>query len=491
MESGPPIMFLANDPPQIRVFASVANALRAQYGLPSGLITLGEPNRSLARDVNAVWDVTDVAALGKKVLPRGTNSREAIRAIEDRLDSRTFHLDAASDRSLTGFRDASSAYGESSRFATFEDVCDYGVSIVAVINDLFERIGPSACVGETTYLPFRLCLRIAQERDIPFLRPVPVPYPDGRMYFESSLGQWWPECRGEYDALLRTPPDSAALAAGRDIFESMTAVRPATPDQSLPMSIKRRSVRQALSLGAQIEHRRRALAAKAGSADPTERPVRDFSLGHRAFRRIRQYARTAAYRGRASFSFTPPAVALFLHVQPEETVEGLAFDYQDQVAIARQIVVGLPANYQLIAKEHPVDAGRRPSDFYRELASIPGVVLLHHSVQAQTVLESVDAVITLSGTVTLEAMARGVPAVVLGDSYYAGFAGVYRPSDIASLRASLAEPKLLRAALRHEAQCAFQARINCSWPATFMNDSSSSNAGVLASAIVARLSETP
>jgi hypothetical protein len=111
-----------------------------------------------------------------------------------------------------------------------------------------------------------------------------------------------------------------------------------------------------------------------------------------------------------------------------------------------------------LVTEHRVQAGLRDPTFYAELLSIPGVVLVHDSVDPRTILERAAMVFTLTGTVALEAMCLRIPVVLFGEIYYEHFAGIRRVNSYAELQEVAASPAAFETATEEQIIRAFAAR---------------------------------
>lgn len=108
----------------------------------------------------------------------------------------------------------------------------------------------------------------------------------------------------------------------------------------------------------------------------------------------------------------PRSVFLPLHFQPEaSTLVGGIF-HADQSALAEAVLKSLPLGWSLIVKEHPAGRGTRPIFHYRRLLRYPNVVFC--DAPSKVILPHVDAVITVTGTVGIEALAMDKPVVMLG-----------------------------------------------------------------------------
>lgn len=172
--------------------------------------------------------------------------------------------------------------------------------------------------------------------------------------------------------------------------------------------------------------------------------------------RVKRYFRTQRgfhyYRRLCGnkFDLSRPYAVYFLHVQPEITVESLAFEYQDQVSTIRNLVSYFPAHVPLLVKEHKPTAGRRPIEFYAELAHIPNVILIE-GIHSHDLIKNASVVLTLTGTVALEAIIYGVPALVLEEVFFDQFDGIYHPRNWDEMRKLLSDPDKLQGATHEDA----------------------------------------
>lgn len=315
-------------------------------------------------------------------------------------------------------------------------------------------------VGEANTLPYRLVHRLLKAHGIDHLYPTALPHAAGRMYFEESLDGDWTRCRHLYLKFLadHVPADAKrfASAALEDILN-----KHAKPDYFVqgPRGARGWSQRLALDRVVQGWREWRKAGTREAQSNPRSIPPELLSPWGR-FNRALEVSRRRRYYERAAHRSLPEQrfACYFLHVQPEYTVEGLAFEYQDQVALARNLVAALPADMLLLVKEHKPEAGRRSIHFYGELASIPNVMLLHDSLDSLEVAKRASLVLTLTGTITLEAMCLGVPCVMFGNFYYEQFRGVYKARSMSHFREMMACPEKLVAASREEAIAALAAR---------------------------------
>jgi hypothetical protein len=107
-----------------------------------------------------------------------------------------------------------------------------------------------------------------------------------------------------------------------------------------------------------------------------------------------------------------------LHFNPEASTLVLATYFSDQLNTIKNIAFSLPFPYKLYVKEHPTALGTRPVDFYKEIKRLPNVVLIVPEENVKNLIKKSMGVITLTGTMGMEAALAGKPVYVLGDVFY-------------------------------------------------------------------------
>lgn len=110
----------------------------------------------------------------------------------------------------------------------------------------------------------------------------------------------------------------------------------------------------------------------------------------------------------------------FLHYQPEKTSLPEGFGFTQQLNAIRALRACLPRDVHLLVKEHPATynfmclPGYRTPDFYRTVDAIQNVSLLDIHCDNFKVIDHSVCAATLSGTIGVEALIRGVPVVYFG-----------------------------------------------------------------------------
>ncbi len=127
------------------------------------------------------------------------------------------------------------------------------------------------------------------------------------------------------------------------------------------------------------------------------------------YRRLRRMklCRLADLQGKR-FVFFP------LHIEPEVALHGMSPEYFYQHALIAAVSRDLPAGCYLAVKEAFGQIGRRPTDFYRQIADLKNVVLLDVWELGFECASTADAVVTICGTAGLEAQVAGKPVIAFG-----------------------------------------------------------------------------
>lgn len=107
-----------------------------------------------------------------------------------------------------------------------------------------------------------------------------------------------------------------------------------------------------------------------------------------------------------------------VHLQPEASTSVQAMHYSDQAATIRHIASALPFPCKLYVKEHPSALGTKPASFYRKIQNIPNAVLVSPYESTPELVRRCLGVVTLTGTVGMEAVMAGKPVYALGEVFY-------------------------------------------------------------------------
>ncbi|MBT5752970.1 MAG: hypothetical protein HOI33_09745, partial [Rhodospirillaceae bacterium] len=104
-----------------------------------------------------------------------------------------------------------------------------------------------------------------------------------------------------------------------------------------------------------------------------------------------------------------------LHKEPETALMQSSPEHLNQHATIISLARDLPAGVLLAIKENPSAVGRRPKNFYNEIAAIKNVVWLRPDTASIDVIKHAAATVTISGTASMEAAILGRPALTFSD----------------------------------------------------------------------------
>lgn len=125
---------------------------------------------------------------------------------------------------------------------------------------------------------------------------------------------------------------------------------------------------------------------------------------------------------------TGKTVIFPLHLEPELNIDTCGRYWENQSETILKIWRQLGPNDRLFIKEHPVAIGNRGALWYRKLLSYPNLLLLHHAVPVDDILQAIDFVFTISGTMGLEAALAGRKVLCLAPTTYDRLENVVSPS---------------------------------------------------------------
>lgn len=103
-----------------------------------------------------------------------------------------------------------------------------------------------------------------------------------------------------------------------------------------------------------------------------------------------------------------------LQQEPESSTLVMAPYATNQVALLRELALSLPADTQLVVKEHIWALHGRPPGFYEQIAAIPNVTLVHPGVSSLELIRRADLVCVITSSAGYEAAVLGKPVVHLG-----------------------------------------------------------------------------
>ena len=109
-----------------------------------------------------------------------------------------------------------------------------------------------------------------------------------------------------------------------------------------------------------------------------------------------------------------------LHFRPEGVVL-IQGEGKDELRLIEYIAELLPKNYFLVVKESPIMVGIRDARFYKQIKSIPRVILASPALNSRNLIRASRGVIGLTGTALLESQLLGRPSWAIGSPEFAPF----------------------------------------------------------------------
>lgn len=141
---------------------------------------------------------------------------------------------------------------------------------------------------------------------------------------------------------------------------------------------------------------------------------------------------TGKFLGKKQMTLPKDRVVFFpMHFQPEASTLINGIWYSNQIGLIENLSKALPLGYTLVVKEHPRGRGMRPLWQYIHIASLHNVQF--SDLASKEILQYSDAVVTISGSIGLEALAMKKPVVMLGRTFHSYNTVYYRANSMEQL----------------------------------------------------------
>lgn len=146
-----------------------------------------------------------------------------------------------------------------------------------------------------------------------------------------------------------------------------------------------------------------------------------------------------------------PFVLFGLHLQPESSIDVWAPFFSNQMWVIELLSRSIPPTHKLLIKIHKSDIANYSRAQLERMRAFPGVELVAPFADTRSFIDRTDLLITIQGTMGLEAVLIGKPVIMLGDSpltIFPSASGIGALLDLPSLvRKKLAEPPPSRNAI--------------------------------------------
>lgn len=473
---GPHLVFFSHWS-QIPYFATISRVLKEERQVRTTLWTMGGYAERRGEKTGAFDRIENFLPSASALDVADSEHRSNVgwaRDLEERLGTTFFHRDLAQDRYFAGrtmpeirYEDLPPEGWDERRLYAFMRI------VGQEVDDRVSREDVDLMWVEMNSAPYRLARRLCEQYDVPAVHYGSARLWEGRGYLETGLGFVWEECRDTYRQFSRHGiPEHLRQKAEERLNEIWR--EHSQPTYHIENKRGRKSFWERLDvqqIAQNFQYWWKCLR-EPWTQNPRHLPAGLFSSWGQIKRYLHSRSSERFYRDAVSrdVDLDRRYAVYFLHVQPEMTVENMAFEYQDQVATIRNLVAGLPADVPLYVKEHKPMVGRRREAFYAELAHIPGVVLVDDTTHSHQYIQNAQVVLTLTGTVGLEAMVYGTPAVAMGDVFYTEFEGIYHTTSIRHAERLLHAPATLEGADRTDVVRMLAALYSASAPAAWPPD---------------------
>lgn len=456
---------------QIPEYAGYINALKKVDSVQSLLLTMGQDEYELGQGVGAFDRV-------KNILPKQSEldaadgglskATQSLKELEELIGSNFVNRDILTDRFFLGQPRLDIDLAKLPLIWTGTKTKLFMSHIYKRLEEELENFAPDFVYLETSFAPSRMAWRLAYQKGVSAGGFMPVRFWPERLYLETGIGYEWHEARTAYNEMIDKP------MVGEELQKVTQRLQTIREKKVKPAYLQTEHAKGAATFFKKLFAPRLSAHGRwLGVRSRTSR-INPWVLSREIYSPIAKYVRYKKGQKAKRYLLehqtpfdkirTKKYAMYFLHVQPEITVEGMAFDYQDQVSTLRNILASLPADTDLVVKEHSPMLGYRPLEFYIQLMHLPGIIIAETHEDSHQLITHASVVITLTGTVAMEAVLYGIPAVVLGSIYFDGFNGVYKPESINELKKLLARPEKLRGATDEDSLRALGSLLRASKP---------------------------
>jgi hypothetical protein len=444
---------------QIKEYAEYIKAFKKIRPVETVFLTMGQEEFELGQEVatfDVVKDILPSTSLLNAAESQLTEATHRLRELELRLGSNFVNQDIFTDRFFRSQPRLDIEPNKLPLIWTTARVRQFMALISRQLELEIVSFEPDFMFVEPSFAPTRMAWRIAREKGIPAGGFMSVRFWSDRLYLETGIGYDWAKARSAYKDMADQP------MLGEELIRVESRLKTILQEKTKPAYLKTEHAKGAPGILKRLQPAQVItglnfwLGKRASTSDtnpqvlpgselsPISKYVR-YRDGKRAKRYLLQNQTPFEQIRRKKYA------VYFLHVQPEVTVEGMAFDYQDQLNTLRTILACLPADMELVVKEHTPMLGYRQLNMYKSLVRMPGLIIADTHEDSHKLIIHAVAVVTLTGTVALEAVLYGIPAIVLGTIYFDDFNGVYKPNSLNELRKLLSDPDKLSGATKDDA----------------------------------------
>ena len=298
---------------------------------------------------------------------------------------------------------------------SYEKAERYAAYTTARVLDFLDRMDARVVLGEPSVLHDLIAVMICQATGRDYVGPFGVRMPYQRFVF------WNGYTENEFHTFgARIPAEvsSQSLQMARQAMEDI-AVQRIKPRYFYRNGNAPKLSKQLMFKMARGIHR----AVVESKTDANMYSLSDILFRHKTHMRPLHYA-LAKLKWNKIFDqprLGEKFVLFTLHKQPEYSIDVQGSRFANQYETIKALARALPSDTVLYVKEHRNSLGDRTPKELKRLKSINGVRLIDPMVDANKLAEEAECVVTISGTIALEAALHGKRTLVLTNQYMAGF----------------------------------------------------------------------
>ncbi len=127
--------------------------------------------------------------------------------------------------------------------------------------------------------------------------------------------------------------------------------------------------------------------------------------------------------------------------QPEASADPESGIFFSNLTILKKLRSCLPSNYTIVYKEHPNQFHPRSlwdiyrsEKYYKEINKIKNLVFFNENHDSYDLIDNCELVLTLSGNVGFESVARNKRCIVFSKTWYSDFSGIYLAKKLSDIK---------------------------------------------------------
>ena len=287
------------------------------------------------------------------------------------------------------------------------------------IGNILKEVKPDLIIGESTLFHELMTIAWCKKLRIPYIHPTSPGYPPGRFTiygYDTKIPIW----RNK-----ENPSDSICEKLLHDI--TMNKVRPDYMRKYGALN----TTNKFPAPGSLADKMSILKGYIAGEKYNTPNPLIKMSLQYTLKKRIQKWQKLVDSKNQ---QITGNKIILYpLQMQPEANIDVWGNEYRNQAELIQQIASSLPNNWILAVKINPKAKYELSDSLIRIIQNNKNVIALPIGLAMREIFKKLSLLITVTGTVAIEAVMLGVPVVSLGHtlaSKYNGCVKISSPSEV-------------------------------------------------------------